>query len=62
MAITQWFSSSRILRECVQFATNLAQSNWFNLGGPFVATNSINQSVDTIGPDPRRFYRVKILP
>jgi uncharacterized repeat protein (TIGR03803 family) len=45
-----------------QFKTNLAQSGWVNLGSAFVATNGTMQTLDSIGPDPRRFYRVVLLP
>jgi len=44
----------------VQYETNLTQPNWINLVG-VTATNSLATASDSIGPDPRRFYRVVLL-
>ena len=44
----------------VQYETNLIQPNWINLVG-VTATNSLATASDSIGPDPRRFYRVVLL-
>jgi len=44
----------------VQYKTNLTQPNWINLVG-VPATNSLATASDSIGPDPRRFYRVVLL-
>ena len=46
----------------VQYSTNLAQTNWVNLGSTNTATNSTATFYDPIGPDPQRFYRVILLP
>lgn len=46
----------------VQYRTNLTQVNWLNLGSPIPAVGSTTSSSDTIGPDPRRYYRVALLP
>jgi hypothetical protein len=46
----------------VQFTTNLLQTNWINFGGALVATNISMTASDFVGPDPRRFYRVALLP
>lgn len=46
----------------VQYKTNLAQAGWSNLGSPITAVSTVTSSSDTIGPDPRRFYRIALLP
>jgi len=46
----------------VQYATNLAAPDWTNLGGPIAATNVSAWLIDSVGSDPRRFYRIMILP
>ena len=46
----------------LQFKTNLNQTSWNNLGSAITATNSTVIALDSIGPDPQRFYRVKIGP
>jgi len=46
----------------LQFKTNLNQTSWNNLGSVIIATNSTATALDSIGPDPQRFYRVKIGP
>jgi uncharacterized repeat protein (TIGR03803 family) len=45
----------------VQYATNLTQSPWSNLGGPMAATNSTATATDTIS-NSQKFYRVVLLP
>jgi hypothetical protein len=45
----------------VQYKTNLTQAVWLNLNSPIVAIDSVTSSSDTIGPDPRRFYRIALL-
>ena len=42
----------------LQYTTNLAQTNWNNLGYPLVATNGVITVSDTNGPDTQRFYKV----
>lgn len=47
----------------IQYSTNLTNSSgWVNLGTSIPGTNSTMQAVVSIGPDPRRFYRVALLP
>jgi hypothetical protein len=46
----------------VQYKTDLTQVGWINLGSPITAISTVTSSSDTIGPDPRRFYRVALLP
>jgi sugar lactone lactonase YvrE len=46
----------------VQFKTNLAQSDWLNLGGPVTGTNGGAAVFDSPSSDPERFYRVVLLP
>jgi subtilase family serine protease len=50
------------LRYQAQFKTNLLQSSWINLGSIVAATTNLLTLADNIGPDPRRFYRVTLLP
>jgi hypothetical protein len=45
----------------VQYATNLSQTTWSNLGIPVAATTNIGTTSDLIGTDPQRFYRVLLL-
>jgi hypothetical protein len=48
----------------VQFSTNIAQTNWVNLGAPQVATNGTLSYSDSNGfnSSPSGFYRVIVLP
>ena len=46
----------------VQYTPDLTQPNWTNLGASIPATNSTASASDAIGPDPRRYYRVVLLP
>ena len=46
----------------VQFRTNLLQTNWVNLGGPILATNTIMSASDAAGAPPQRFYHIVLLP
>jgi hypothetical protein len=47
----------------LQYATNLNQSIWSNIGGPISATNStLGLETDSNPADPQRFYRVVLLP
>jgi len=46
----------------VEYSTNLAQTDWNTLGGPFTATNGTVITSDTIGPDAQRVYRAVLLP
>jgi hypothetical protein len=45
----------------VQYATNLRQTTWSNLGSAITATNNVGTMSDLIGVDPQRFYRVLLL-
>jgi uncharacterized repeat protein (TIGR03803 family) len=42
----------------VLYKTNLNQAVWSDLNTVLTATNSIMTTVDTIGPDPKRFYQI----
>jgi len=46
----------------VQYTTNLIQTNWNNLGGTLSPAGGTTTTIDSIGPDPRRFYRIVLLP
>jgi uncharacterized repeat protein (TIGR03803 family) len=46
----------------LQYSTNLAQSNWNNLGATVTATNTTITTSDSTSPDTKRFYRVFQLP
>jgi uncharacterized repeat protein (TIGR03803 family) len=46
----------------LQFATNVAETNWFNAGASITATNTMMTTSDTSGSDSQRFYRVVLLP
>jgi len=45
-----------------QFNTNLTQTNWMNLGGPFTATNSSFTTSNPTSSNAQTFYRVVITP
>ena len=45
----------------LQYNTNLTQTNWIDLGSSILATNSLILSTNTIGPDPQRFYRTRLM-
>jgi photosystem II stability/assembly factor-like uncharacterized protein len=45
-----------------QYNTNLTKTNWVNLGSPVTATGPTATNSDAIGSDPRRFYRLLMLP
>jgi len=46
----------------VQYLTNVAQTNWINLGGVIIATNNPMTFSESIVSGPERFYRVELLP
>ena len=46
----------------LQTVTNLASTNWIDLGNAVTATNGSMTASDVIGSDPARFYRVVLLP
>ena len=46
----------------VQFKSNLEQTVWIDLGFPVTATATTLTLNDAIGANPRRFYRVGLLP
>ncbi len=46
----------------LQYKTDLTQNGWLNLGSPIIAGGSTASTSDSIGPDPRRFYRIALLP
>jgi uncharacterized repeat protein (TIGR03803 family) len=45
-----------------QYATNLTQAIWSNLGSPVVATNGVGSQTDSATGDAQRFYRVYLVP
>jgi uncharacterized repeat protein (TIGR03803 family) len=44
------------------YKTNLNQINWNNLGSTIIATSALMTTLDAIGPDQQRFYRIELLP
>jgi uncharacterized repeat protein (TIGR03803 family) len=44
------------------YKTNLTQGVWSNFNSSVTATNPIMTTVDTIGPDRQRFYRILLTP
>jgi uncharacterized repeat protein (TIGR03803 family) len=42
------------------YKTNLNQASWSNLGGVIKATNSVMTTLDAVGSDPQRYYRVEM--
>jgi len=46
----------------IQYKTNLASTNWINLGGLTNATSSTMSASDTISPGSGRFYRIALVP
>jgi hypothetical protein len=46
----------------VQYSTNLAQTNWVNLGASITATNNPTTTNDVVGSSSLRFYRVVASP
>jgi len=45
-----------------QYATNLNQTTWSNLGSAVTATNGIGSQTDSAAGSTRRFYRVYLIP
>jgi hypothetical protein len=56
-----WNSHSRSLYQ-VQYATALAPTIWLHLGGPVLVSGTNNVVFDSVLEEPRRFYRVNLLP
>jgi hypothetical protein len=46
----------------LQYATNLTQAVWINLGGVISGTNGTVNATDAAPTDPQRFYRLQLLP
>jgi len=46
----------------LQYKTNLTQNAWVDLGIPIIAAGSTASTSDSLGTDPRRFYRIALLP
>lgn len=42
----------------VQYSTNVASSNWINLGGPLPGNGTVQSVVDSVFGQPEKFYRV----
>jgi sugar lactone lactonase YvrE len=60
--LTFTWSAVSSLAYQVQYTLDLGSPNWIDLAGPVTATNSSMSASDAVGPDPRRFYRVVLLP
>jgi hypothetical protein len=58
--VLSWNSLAGIQYQ-LQYATNLAQTNWFILSTN-AATDFITIATNAIGSDPQRFYRIRRLP
>jgi hypothetical protein len=56
-----WSAAAQLTYQ-VQYSTNLAQTNWTNLGSVITATNSTAASSAAIAQEPARYYRVILLP
>jgi hypothetical protein len=56
-----WISQSNLSYQ-LQYATNLANPAWVDLGAPITATNNTASAIDPSATDPSRFYRVKWVP
>jgi subtilase family serine protease len=56
-----WSTYPNVLYQ-IQTSTNLASTNWANVGSPMLATNSAMQISLSIGAGSKQFYRVAILP
>jgi hypothetical protein len=61
-AVQMTWSAITALVYQVQYVTNLAQTNWVNLGNPVNTTNSSATITDIPGTDPQRFYRLLVIP
>jgi hypothetical protein len=56
-----WNASTGLLYQ-VQYATNLSQGQWANLGAPVLSTNKTTTLSTPTGLNEARFYRVMVLP
>jgi hypothetical protein len=56
-----WSSTSGQLYQ-IQTETNLAPSNWTNLGSSFTATNATTITSEPIGTNAQQYYRIIFLP
>jgi uncharacterized repeat protein (TIGR03803 family) len=43
------------------YKTNLNQASWSSLGGVINATNTVMTTLDAVGSDPQRYYRLEML-
>jgi len=46
----------------LQYTLDLTTTNWINLGSPITATSNSVSTMDILGSDQQRFYRVQLLP
>jgi hypothetical protein len=46
----------------LQYNTNLASANWFDLGSPITGTNASLFASDSTATNSQRFYRIRLLP
>jgi subtilase family serine protease len=61
-AVVLTFSTMPGLAYQVQFTTDLTGGNWVNLGPAQPAPGTISTATDFLPTDPRRFYRIVVLP
>lgn len=59
--LLNWNTASGLVYQ-VQYSPDLTQPYWSNLYGPTMATGSTFSITDSLGPDPMRFYRLRIFP
>jgi hypothetical protein len=60
--ITFTWSASQGQNYQLQYNTNLATTNWINLGAAVTATNSLMEASDNTSPASQRYYRVVEFP
>jgi uncharacterized repeat protein (TIGR03803 family) len=46
----------------LQYSSEVNSANWANVGNPITATSSTLSATDSVANDPRRFYRIVVLP
>ena len=56
-----WTSMTNLAYQ-LQYKTNLAQTNWINLGSAINASGGVVTATDVSPADPQRFYRIQLLP
>jgi len=56
-----WSAQSNVSYQ-VQYTTNLAQTNWSNLGGPIASANGTVTTTNSINASPQGFFRLMLSP